>query len=106
MAIDAYMGSDPGIIFGTYLWATLCAHETMAQFVKYKFDDHPDMSAAITKVAVCNYPSNQTSKMEADLEKLKSLPAQFKFLSDDLAKAKSNQNSTYDMASQPKNRGS
>ena len=43
---DAYMGSDTGIEFDTYSWVTLCAHETMAQFVKYKCNDHAAMSVA------------------------------------------------------------
>ena len=46
------MGSDPGITLDTYLWETLCDHTTMAIFVKYIFDDHPDMSVTITQFTV------------------------------------------------------
>ena len=45
---DAYMGSNPVIKFDNYSWATIFAHAMMAQFVKYKFDYHPGMYAAIT----------------------------------------------------------
>ena len=38
---DAYMGTGTGIKFDTNSWATICFHETMAQIVRYKFDDHP-----------------------------------------------------------------
>ena len=33
----AYLGSDPGIIFGTYSWSTLCTHATVANFLKHQF---------------------------------------------------------------------
>ena len=100
------MGSDPDIKFDTYSWATLCAHEMMAQFVKYKFDDHPAMSVDITQFTVCSYQPNPTSKLKVDLGKNKSLPGQFESLSDDLNKFKINQNSTYNMVGNLKDRGS
>ena len=53
---DAYMGSDHGITLDTYFSETLCAYTTMARFVKYRFDDNPDMSATITQLTVCNSP--------------------------------------------------
>ena len=71
MARDAYLGSDTGSTFDTYLWATPCDHETMAQLFKYKFDDNSDMSASIAQFMVCNSPSNLTSKLKVDLEKIK-----------------------------------
>ena len=48
---NAYMGIDPGITSVTYSRSTICDHETMSQFVKYKFDEHLAMSTAITKLA-------------------------------------------------------
>ena len=50
------MGSDPGVTFDTYPWATICDHATMAQFLKYTFGDYPDISTAITKFTVFNSP--------------------------------------------------
>ena len=51
----------------TYSWDTLCDHENMAQFVKYKFDDHPAMSAAITQFTVCNSPPKTMSDLKVYL---------------------------------------
>ena len=50
------MGSDPVIMFDTYLWATLFVHEIMAQLVKYTSYDLPDMSVVITQFTLCKYP--------------------------------------------------
>ena len=94
MAIDEYLGSDPGIKFDIYSWDTLCDHTTVLQFVKYKFDDHTTMSVEITQFMVFNYPSNKTSRMKVDLEKFKSLPDQVKSLSENLTKVRNNQNYT------------
>ena len=44
---DVYIGIGLCIKFDTYSWATICANETISPFVKYKFDNHPDMSEAI-----------------------------------------------------------
>ena len=106
MARDAYLEIDPGITFDTYLCAPICTQETVAQFVKYKFDDNPDMYMAITQFTVWNSPSNPTSKLKVNLEKLKSVPAQVKLLLDDLTKVKSNQKSTNDTVYNFKDRGS
>ena len=56
VARDAYMESDHGVTFDTYSWSTLWDHETMSQFLGYKFDDHPAMFAVITQFTVCNSP--------------------------------------------------
>ena len=96
------MGSDPGIMFDTYLWSTLCYHAMMEPFVKHKFDDHPAMYEDTTQLTVCNYPSNPTSKLKVDLEKLKSLSTQVKFLSEDLTKVKIIKNYMYNMVSKLK----
>ena len=100
----AYMRSDNGIMFGTYLWVPLCAHAIMAQFVKYKFDDHIYMSTATTQFMVWNFPSNPTSNIRVDLENLKSLSVQVELPLDDFTKVKSNQKSTYDMVRSIKDR--
>ena len=100
------MGSYPGFKFGTYSWATLCARATMAKFLKYKFDDNTAMSEAITQFTVHNFSSNPMSNLKFDLENLRSLPDQVKFLPGDLTQVKSNQNSTYDMVRKLKDRGS
>ena len=76
----------------------------MAQFVKYKFDDHTDMYVIITQFTMCNSPSNPMSNLKANLEKIKSFPAQVKSLPDDLDKVKSIQNSMYDMVHKRKDR--
>ena len=47
MARDSYPGSDPVTLFETYLWSIIFSHAIMAQFLEYKFDDHPDMSETI-----------------------------------------------------------
>ena len=94
---DSYVGSDPGIMFDTYLWATLCVHAIMAKLVNYTFYDRPDMSVVITQFTLCNYPSNPMGNLELDLEKLNSFPDQVKYLSDDLTQVKSNQNYMYNM---------
>ena len=46
------------------------------------------------------------SKLKVDFEMLKVLPAQDKFMSNDLSKVKSNQNYMYDMVLKLKDRGS
>ena len=51
-ARDEYIGSDPGIKFDTYLWDTIFAHATMANFVRYKFDDITAMYASIAQSTV------------------------------------------------------
>ena len=100
------MGTDPVIVFETYFWDTLCDHANMSQVVHFKFDDHPAMSVDITKFTVCSYKPNPTSKLKADLGNNKSLPGQFESLSEDLNKFKINQNSTYNMVGNLKDRGS
>ena len=83
-----------------------CAHAIMAQFVKYKFDDHKYMSAATTQFIVWNFPSNPTSNIRVDLENLKSLTVQVELPLDNFTKVKSDQKSTYDMVRSINDRGS
>ena len=64
----------------------------MAQFVRYKFYDHPAMPEFIMQFTVFNSPSNPTSKLNIDLDNIKSLPAQVKLLPYYLTKFKSNHN--------------
>ena len=100
------MGTGTGIKFYTNSWATLCFHETMAQFVRYKFDDHPYTSVVITEFTVCKSPSNKMSKPKVYLENIKNLLDQVKLMLGDLTRFKSNQNSTYGMVHNPKDIGS
>ena len=83
MARDEYMGSDTGIMFYTYSWATIFYHATMAKCVRYKFDGQSDMSVAVAQFAVWNYLSNPTPNLKANLENLNSFPAQVQSMSSD-----------------------
>ena len=56
MARDSYPGSDPVTLFETYLWSIIFSHAIMAQFLEYKFDDHPDMSETIMQFTFYNQP--------------------------------------------------
>ena len=64
------------------------------------------MSVFITQFTVCITPSNPMSKLKVDFEMLKVLPAQDKFMSNDLSKVKSNHNYMHDMVLKLKDRGS
>ena len=92
VASYSYLGSDPGIQFDTYSWASLFSHATMEQFLRCTFDYHPSMFVSIIQLKVCDFLSNPTSDLKVGLEKLKSLPTQVKFLSDNFNKVKSNKN--------------
>lgn len=95
IARDAYVASDPRLTCDTYMWATLCCHEVMAGFVKYKFDDHPAMASTITRFTIRTSPITPMSKIKGEVSKLSAqvgtvtpLVAQVKSLQTDLAKAK------------------
>ena len=94
VASYSYLGSDPGIQFDTYSWASLFSHATMEQFLRCTFDYHPSMFVSIIKLKVCDFLSNPTSDLKVGLEKLKRLRNQVKFLSENLTKFESNQNYT------------
>ena len=106
MDIYYYLRSDPGITFDTCYWATVFAHSTMAQFVKYKFDYNTAMYTVITKFTVFNSPLNPTSNLKVDLYNLNRLPAQVKILLEYFTRVKSNHKYTYDMVCKLKDRGS
>ena len=69
----------------------------MDSLFKYKLDYHLDISVAIVKFMVFDSLLNPKPKLKVGLDNTKILTTWFKSLSDDLAKIKINQNSTYNM---------
>ena len=103
MARDAYIANEPTATCDTYLWATLQAHQVMAEFTKYKFDDHPAMASTITRFTVKTSPITPMGKLRSDVDKLKStvsplesLPSKITRMEAEITKLKSQLNSARD----------
>lgn len=94
-ARNAYITSESGRTCNMYTWATLRAHMVMADFLRYKFDNHLSMSSVITKFTVKTSPITPMSMLKADVAKVKKdmvdvalCPGLLKTTRDELAKVK------------------